>query len=189
MPGFNIWRAMTFSAIDQQHDTAIVEQTRHLQADLTVDIDNAMTELLNLSPSESRTTAIRAIVQSTMDITRKCQTQRAIFQFRMPSLRHARPSFDSRFMLDVNEGDAPELDGTPIGMFLFPRVIKFGDEHGENVMYNLMQKEMMLELTLIRPTTATSSSRVASVARCSEAKSQPRHTYANPLLTVGPRRV
>lgn len=37
------------------------------------------------------------------------------------------------FMVDVNERAARELNGIPIGMFIFPVVIKFGDEHGENV--------------------------------------------------------
>ena len=132
MPGFNIWRSMMFSTIDKQQDAEIDEERISWQTGVVGTIDGVMTELLDLSPSETRTTAIRAIVQTTVDIVRKCQTQRAVFQFDMPGPMHC-GAFDSKFMVDVNEGDAPELDGTPIGMFIFPIVIKFGDEHGENV--------------------------------------------------------
>jgi len=133
---FNRWRSSTFMMLDRgsnPHDRSIAIDT------VTKRIEAAMEPLAQVAPSSERYQYLRGIVESVSQLAWDLGKQTARFQwiddvaespFRcvmMDDVLQEHETFEDKTGRPSNA-----LDGRPIQAVIFPAVIKYGNELGEN---------------------------------------------------------
>lgn len=86
--------------------------------------------------SDSMLFALSKIFVSSRDLAHSLRRQSACFEIWMPSALSSNGTpfqFDWASQEDINEADDGDMTDQKVEMSLFPAVIKWGDERGENV--------------------------------------------------------
>ncbi len=134
-PDFNQWRYITVNILDKLKDGRVAAATSTLAEDIGHQVERAVQELLGAPESTSRQQGLRSIIRNAVDLARLFQMQQAVFVFELPAANPPRKSFlfDKDTMEDAFGLETPEMDGKYVNFATFPAVVKYGDEHGENV--------------------------------------------------------
>jgi len=93
-----------------------------------------MTSISDVQVSETRDQALRALINSSIELSRLLRVQKAVFTITMPSLEgHQRTMFDKESMEDIGGEDEDMLSDRELCCVTFPGIVKAGDENGERV--------------------------------------------------------
>ena len=91
-----------------------------------------MTSISDVQVSETRDQALRALINSSIELSRLLRVQKAVFTITMPSLEgHQRTMFDKESMEDIGGEDEDMLSDRELCCVTFPGIVKAGDENGE----------------------------------------------------------
>lgn len=97
-------------------------------------INMVLDELTSGQTTEARDRCLRSMIDQAVDLARLFRIQQAQFKVHMPSLDDDHPLlFDPETMEDISGEDEQALRGHKIDCIMFPCVMKFGDETGDNV--------------------------------------------------------
>jgi activating signal cointegrator complex subunit 1 len=95
-------------------------------------VNNIIRGFSDAQISESRDQSLRALVVSSIELSRLLRVQRAVFTVVMPSIEdHQRTMFDAGCMEDIGGEDEETLHEREIKCVAFPGIVKSGDENGE----------------------------------------------------------
>ncbi|KAF2995772.1 hypothetical protein E8E14_000733 [Neopestalotiopsis sp. 37M] len=142
----NQWRAVTLTMIRK-------EAAQKLQAETTVVIENVITRvnrilipITDVDTTEARDQALRSLVQTSVELSRRLTVQKAAFKVTMPQiLPHQKTLFDPSEMEDIGGEDEESLIDREICCVTFPSVTKSGDEHGSHAHFrNVVSKARVL---------------------------------------------
>lgn len=96
-------------------------------------VNSILASITDAQSSESRDQSLRALIISSIDLSRLLRVQKAIFTVVMPSIEgHQRTMFDAEGMEDIGGEDEDTLHDREIRCVTFPGIVKTGDEHGES---------------------------------------------------------
>ncbi|KAG9229944.1 hypothetical protein BJ875DRAFT_386250 [Amylocarpus encephaloides] len=142
----NQWRSTTISLLRKEAPTKLLAETQTIVDSMTATITTMLSSVTDIAPSEPRDMTLRALVFSSIDLSRLLRAQRAIFRVQMPTItEHQFTIFDGEEMEDVGGEDEEELSGREIRCVVFPGVIKWGDENGERgYLKNVVAKAKVL---------------------------------------------
>lgn len=123
---YNKWRATTLDTLRQSSAmSAGIDSATNTMAEY---ITSILDVLAGMPSSDSKRTSLQPIVRRTITLAHLFRIQRARFSIDLPPPRSA---FDLQKMENISfDRDAGE--GHPIDCATFPKVIKLGDENGEN---------------------------------------------------------
>lgn len=86
--------------------------------------------------TETRDKGLRSIVEQAVELSRLFRVQQAQFKVHMPTVDNDHPLiFDAETMEDTTGEDDHALSRQHVECVMFPCVMKFGDETGDNVSY------------------------------------------------------
>lgn len=99
-----------------------------------------------VSASEARDTALRVLVNNSIELARLLVVQKAALRVHMPAiLPHQRVMFEAETMEDIGGEDEDALAQREICCVVFPGIIKHGDENGGHMQYrNVLAKARVL---------------------------------------------
>lgn len=141
----NQWRSATLvllrGSVEQLRPStdAIVES-------IVRKINSIMDNISDAESSEARDQALRALINSAIDLSRLLRVQKAIFKTVMPVIEgHQINIFDAEVMEDIGGEDEDSLEGREIRCVTFPGMIKEGNESGEQTqLRNVIAKARVL---------------------------------------------
>jgi hypothetical protein len=109
-------------------------------------INSIMDNISDADSSEARDQALRALVNSAIDLSRLLRVQKAVFKTIMPIIEgHQINRFDPEIMEDIGGEDEDSLEGREIRCVTFPGMIKEGNESGEQTqLRNVIAKARVL---------------------------------------------
>jgi len=146
LESMNQWRSTTLAIVQkvaieklQAEATAIVEA-------VVKQVNNIMESISDIQHSESRDQSLRALINSSIELSRLLRIQKAVFSTIMPSIEgHQRTIFDPDLMEDIGGEDEDTLNEREIRCVTFPGIVKTGDENGErNHLRNIVAKIRVL---------------------------------------------
>lgn len=129
------------------------EASQKLQAEttaVTVDVISKVNRILNsitdVDTTDVRDQALRALVNTSIELARRLAVQKAVFKVTMPQiLPHQKTIFDPSEMEDIGGEDEDSLSAREICCVTFPCVVKSGDEHGSHAHFrNIVSKARVL---------------------------------------------
>lgn len=136
----NQWRSSTLALLRREGPDSLQGETDSFTDTVVVRINRVLTSLLAPSPtpsaepaaSDSRDSALRALVQHAIELARVLRAQRALLRVDMPvMLPEQRMLFEPATMEDIGgEEDEAALARREIRCVTFPALIKRGDESG-----------------------------------------------------------
>lgn len=103
--------------------------TNAKRQEYAVDIIKTTKEIFQVDFNETQYRALLKILLKAMQLWKTTRMQRAHYEFILPEDNQ----FDSDSMVNQYGQDEPELQGCRIAIPMFPMLMKYGDEHGENV--------------------------------------------------------
>lgn len=110
----------------QKETAAVVEE-------VVSQVNSILSSISDAQSSEARDQSLRALVTSSIDLSRLLQVQKAIFSVIMPSIEgHQKTMFDAESMEDIGGEDEDTLHEREIRCVTFPGIVKTGDENGES---------------------------------------------------------
>ncbi|TWU75658.1 hypothetical protein ED733_007215 [Metarhizium rileyi] len=150
----NQWRASTLALIRRdapqllQSSTAdyvekVISRTNRMLDSIT---DGGGGASAGPSRSEARDSALRVLVNNSVELARLLAAQKAVLRVYMPVvLPHQRLTFEPGTMEDVGGEDEEALASRDVWCVVFPGVIKHGDENGGQMQFrNVIAKARVL---------------------------------------------
>lgn len=99
-------------------------------------INKVLDELTCSTTTETRDKGLRSIIEQAVELSRLFRVQQAQFKIHMPIIENNHPLlFDAEMMEDITGEDDHELNNQHVDCVIFPCVMKFGDEIGDNVSF------------------------------------------------------
>jgi len=143
-PDFYQWRYLTVNILDKLKDERVAATTSNLAENIGDQVEQALQELLGVTPSATREQGIRSILRNAIDLAHLFQVQRAVFEFELPTANpHKSVLFDNDTMEDEFGQETPEMGGKYISFATFPAVVKYGDERGDNVSFRIFRLKLV----------------------------------------------
>jgi activating signal cointegrator complex subunit 1 len=141
----NQWRSTTLlllrGSVEQLRPSteAIVES-------IVRKINSIMDNISDAESSEARDQSLRALITSSIDLSRLLRVQKAVFKTVMPVIEgHQINTFDAEVMEDIGGEDEDSLEGREIRCVAFSGMIKEGNESGEQTqLRNVIAKARVL---------------------------------------------
>jgi hypothetical protein len=94
-------------------------------------LNRLLDAVTSATPSENRDTALRVLVNNSIELARLLTVQKAVLRVYMPQiLPHQRILFEGESMEDIGGEDEESLAEREICCVAFPGLVKNGDEHG-----------------------------------------------------------
>ncbi|TVY46065.1 hypothetical protein LOCC1_G002558, partial [Lachnellula occidentalis] len=128
----NTWRSTTLAILRKDPSQKLQAGTTAIVDSIVNQINTIMTSISDVQPSETRDQSLRALINSSIELSRLLRVQKAVFTIIMPSLEgHQRTMFDPESMEDIGGEDEDTLSDREIRCVTFPGIVKAGDENGE----------------------------------------------------------
>jgi hypothetical protein len=109
-------------------------------------VNGLLDAITDVKSTDARNQALKALVTSSIELSRLLAVQRAVFKVSMPEiLPHQKIMFDPTTMEDVGGEDEEHLREREIWCATFPGIIKRGDESGSHLHFiNCVAKTRVL---------------------------------------------
>ncbi|PQE30896.1 Involucrin repeat protein [Rutstroemia sp. NJR-2017a WRK4] len=142
----NQWRSTTLSILLKEAPQKLHSETNAVIESLIAQLNSILDPICDIPRSEARDQSLRAIVTSSIELSRLLRVQKAVFSIMLPSIEaHQRVLFDEVTMEDIGGEDEESLQEREIACVTFPGIIKAGDENGErNHLRNVVAKIKVL---------------------------------------------
>jgi len=112
-------------------------------------INTIMAWFSDIQPSETRDQSLRALINSSIELSRLLRVQKAVFTIIMPSLEdHQKTMFDPESMEDIGGEDEDTLSEREIRCVTFLGIVKAGDENGERGYFYVRLIEVIARLAI-----------------------------------------
>jgi activating signal cointegrator complex subunit 1 len=146
LESMNQWRSTTLAILDKVAIEKLQAETTAIVEAVVKQVNNIMESISDIQHSESRDQSLRALINSSIELSRLLRIQKAVFSTIMPSIEgHQRTIFDPELMEDIGGEDEDTLNEREIRCVTFPGVVKTGDENGErNHLRNIVAKIRVL---------------------------------------------
>jgi activating signal cointegrator complex subunit 1 len=129
----NQWRSITLAILRKDAGQKLQQETVAIIEAVVAQINVILSSICDAQSSESRDQSLRALICSSIDLSRLLRVQKAVFSVIMPSIEgHQRTLFDAESMEDIGGEDEESLHEREIRCVTFPGVVKSGDENGES---------------------------------------------------------
>lgn len=140
----NQWRASTLTLLRRDAPQLLNDETSAVAEEVVERVSRLMGCLTDSVSSEARDTALRVLVNNSVELARLLVVQKAVLRVHMPEiLPHQRTLFDAATMEDIGGEEA--LSDREICCVVFPGVIKHGDENGGQMQFrNVISKAKVL---------------------------------------------
>ncbi|KAK0635001.1 hypothetical protein B0T17DRAFT_611933 [Bombardia bombarda] len=142
----NQWRSMTLGILKKEADQKLHRETSAVTEAVVSKVNSVLDAITDAKATDARDQGLRALVASSIELSRLLGVQRAIFKVTMPEiLPHQRTMFDGSTMEDMGGEDEESLAEREICCVTFPGIIKKGDESGGHLQYrNVITKAQVL---------------------------------------------
>lgn len=142
----NQWRALTLSVIRKEASEKLQEETTAIVEAAIAKVNRILDSIASASTTDARDQALRALVNSSVELARRLAVQKAVFKVTMPQiLPHQQTLFDVAEMEDIGGEDEDSLTEREICCVAFPGMVKSGDEHGSHPQYrNIVARARVL---------------------------------------------
>ena len=146
LESMNQWRSTTLAILDKVAIEKLQAETTAIVEAVVKQVNNIMESISDIQHSESRDQSLRALINSSIELSRLLRIQKAVFSIIMPSIEgHQRTIFDPELMEDIGGEDEDTLNEREIRCVTFPGIVKTGDENGErNHLRNIVAKIRVL---------------------------------------------
>lgn len=144
----NQWRSSTLALLRHEAPDTLHNETSAFTESIVARMNrvlDAMTDSTT-SPSDARDTALRVLVNNSVELARMLVVQKAVLRVTMPAiLPHQRVLFEAETMEDIGGEDEDALAAREICCVVFPGITKRGDESGGQLQYtNVIAKARVL---------------------------------------------
>lgn len=141
----NQWRAATLSLLKRDPEQLNFDTTGFAESIVTR-TNRVLGSITDAAGSEARDTALRVLINNSIELARLMVVQKARLKVYMPEiLPHQQVFFEADTMEDIGGEDEDSLDGREISCVVFPGVMKFGDENGQQMQFrNVICKARIL---------------------------------------------
>lgn len=127
------WRSTTLSLLQRVAAQKLKDETAAVVEAVITLVNGTLSSIIDMQSSESRDQSLRALIISSIDLSRLLRVQRAVFTIIIPSIQgHQRTMFDMGTMEDIGGEDEDTLHEREIRCVTFPGIVKTGDENGES---------------------------------------------------------
>lgn len=142
----NQWRSTTLGLIRKDAAQKLQSETATVVEVVMARVNSILSSISDVQSSEPRDQSLRALITSSIDLSRSLRVQKAVFTIIMPSIEgHQRTMFDTKSMEDIGGEDEETLHEREIRCVTFPGIIKSGDENGESShLRNIVAKTRVL---------------------------------------------
>lgn len=140
----NQWRSTTLAILRKGAVDKLRSTTDAVIDSIVKRINSIMDDISDVKGSEARDQSLKALINSSIDLSRLVRVQKAVFKMVMPVIEgHHISTFDAETMEDMGVED--EDEGSEIYCVMFPGMIKEGDESGEHTQFrNVIAKARVL---------------------------------------------
>jgi activating signal cointegrator complex subunit 1 len=129
----NQWRSTTLALLRKEAVQKLQNETAAVVDALVGQVNTILSSISDAQGSDSRDQSLRALINSSIDLSRLLRVQKAVFTIIMPSIEdHQRTMFDVESMEDIGGEDEDTLHEREIRCVTFPGITKSGDENGES---------------------------------------------------------
>jgi activating signal cointegrator complex subunit 1 len=129
----NQWRSTTLALLRKDAAQRLQNETAAVVDALVGQVNTMLSSISDTQSSDSRDQSLRALINSSIDLSRLLRVQKAVFTIIMPSIEdHQRTMFDVESMEDIGGEDEDTLHEREIRCVTFPGIAKSGDENGES---------------------------------------------------------
>jgi len=137
---------MTLTILKKEADQKMQQQTSSAVDAVMARVNAILDAITDAKATESRDHGLRALVTSSIELSRLLAMQRAVFKVLMPViLPHQRTLFDVSLMEDIGGEDEDSLSDREVCCVTFPGIVKRGDESGGHLQYqNVISKVRVL---------------------------------------------
>ncbi|KID90632.1 hypothetical protein MGU_02509 [Metarhizium guizhouense ARSEF 977] len=148
----NQWRASTLALIRRDAPQLLQSSTTEYVEKVISRINRILDSITDSSTSsapsrsEARDSALRVLVNNSVELARLLVAQKAVLRVYMPEvLPHQQVMFEPETMEDLGDEDEEALARREIWCVVFPGVIKHGDENGGQMQFrNVIAKARVL---------------------------------------------
>jgi hypothetical protein len=121
-------------------------ETAAITEDVISRVNRILDSITDVDTTEQRDQALRGLVNTSIELSRRLAVQKAAFKVAMPQvLSHQKTLFDPSEMEDIGGEDEDSLGAREICCVTFPSVVKSGDEHGFHPHFrNIVSKARVL---------------------------------------------
>lgn len=142
----NQWRSSTLALIRREAPQRLSHETAAFTERVMARINRLLNATTSAVPFETRDTALRVLVNNSVELARLLAVQKAVLRVYMPQiLPHQRVLFEPETMEDIGGEDEEGLAQREICCVAFPGIIKNGDENGGHLQYrNVITKARVL---------------------------------------------
>lgn len=142
----NQWRSSTLTLLRREAPSHLTTQTAAHTERVIARISTLLTSLTSAASTPARDTALRVLVNNSVELSRLLVVQKAVLRVYMPGiLPHQRVVFEAEMMEDLGGEDEEALGGREICCVAFPGIVKHGDENGGHLQYrNVIAKARVL---------------------------------------------
>jgi activating signal cointegrator complex subunit 1 len=128
----NQWRSTTLAILRKEAPQKLQTETAAVVETIVTQVNRIMGSISDAQSSETRDQSLRALITSSVELSRLLRVQKAVFNIIMPSIEgHQRTMFDAESMEDIGGEDEDTLHEREIRCVTFPGIVKNGDENGE----------------------------------------------------------
>lgn len=128
----NQWRSTTLAIIRKEAPQKLQTEIAVVVEAIVTQVNSIMSSVSDAQSSETRDQSLRALITSSIELSRLLRVQKAVFSIIMPSIEdHQRTMFDAECMEDIGGEDEDTLHEREIRCVTFPGIVKNGDENGE----------------------------------------------------------
>jgi activating signal cointegrator complex subunit 1 len=128
----NQWRSTTLAIIRKEAPQKLQTEIAVVVEAIVTQVNSIMSSVSDAQSSETRDQSLRALIISSIELSRLLRVQKAVFSIIMPSIEdHQRTMFDAECMEDIGGEDEDTLHEREIRCVTFPGIVKNGDENGE----------------------------------------------------------
>lgn len=142
----NQWRSSTLALIRREAPQRLSNETAAFTERVMSRINRLLDAATSAAASETRDTALRVLINNSIELARLLVVQKAVLRVYMPRiLPHQRVLFEPETMEDIGGEDEEGLAEREICCVAFPGIIKNGDENGGHLQYrNVITKARVL---------------------------------------------
>lgn len=142
----NQWRSSTLAILKKEAATKLQAETANTTETIVSRINSILDSITDSRSSEARDQGLRALIASSIELSRLLAVQKAVFKVSMPEIQpYQKTLFDPVTMEDIGGEDEENLTNREISCVTFPGIIKRGDENGGQLHYfNVISKARVL---------------------------------------------